>query len=179
MHGYFHPHIDEEGRVCWGTASETVANHIVNGQIDKIMPLLWALLHTYNPESPYIKLSTLIEVKRNREIWQNPDNFLKEAEIKNIAEYYKRSLNENSPEDIIRLSDSCHKFEKYGSQEACLDIQTMEAWFSGVRWLKDHHYDYESGSFTEESKFYLEGNDDNTCDNCGYEVSECECTDDD
>jgi len=26
MHGYFHPHIDEEGRVCWGTASETVAN---------------------------------------------------------------------------------------------------------------------------------------------------------
>ena len=60
--GYCHPHVDGDGSVCLGRASEGGGDDMINGAMET-MDLLAAydaiesLLHTYNPNSPFFRLS--------------------------------------------------------------------------------------------------------------------------
>lgn len=53
--GYFHPHVDS-GRLCSGDAQNALALAITSLDIQAFFEIVEAVLNTYNPESPYIKI---------------------------------------------------------------------------------------------------------------------------
>lgn len=58
LNGYYHPHI-QHGSICWGEAQTMATKHIANLDLDKALRLLHALLNSYNPGSPYVRLAEL------------------------------------------------------------------------------------------------------------------------
>jgi hypothetical protein len=52
-----HPHVGVEGNICWGTASETVAEKFIENKIREIMALLAQVLDSYNDDEPFVDLA--------------------------------------------------------------------------------------------------------------------------
>ena len=50
---FYHPHVSGDGSVCWGNASSTVSENLVDGKVSEVVQLLQSLLMYYNPDSPY------------------------------------------------------------------------------------------------------------------------------
>lgn len=55
--GYYHPHINPEGIICWGETLTVSQKHIANLEIDKALRLLHSILNVYNPGSPHRRLA--------------------------------------------------------------------------------------------------------------------------
>jgi hypothetical protein len=51
--GYYHPHIDAGGMVCWGNAKETAMAALAAGDFQKALLVLQSVLTMYNADSPY------------------------------------------------------------------------------------------------------------------------------
>lgn len=60
----YHPHIMEDARICWGTASEMSRKHLQNAELDKVLVLLYALLTNYNERGGYLPPRTFEETGR-------------------------------------------------------------------------------------------------------------------
>lgn len=50
---YYHPHVSGDGAVCWGNASSTVNDNLVDGKVSDVVQLLQSLLMYYNADNPY------------------------------------------------------------------------------------------------------------------------------
>lgn len=61
---YCHPHVNNVGSPCWGSAATSLTQARGKQDIAAILSLTYGLLTTYNPESPYIKLLEF-DQKRN------------------------------------------------------------------------------------------------------------------
>lgn len=57
---YYHPHVSGSGQVCWGNASSTVTENLVDGKLSNVVQLLQSLLMHYNSESPYASHETFV-----------------------------------------------------------------------------------------------------------------------
>lgn len=53
---YYHPHVNEGGRVCWGNAAEVMAQALADMKPSVALTALQIILTTYNDESPYASL---------------------------------------------------------------------------------------------------------------------------
>lgn len=58
----YHPHVDGNGSVCWGNATEAITTALRCFDIGKICDVIFLLLHEYNPESPYIRLTEFAQI---------------------------------------------------------------------------------------------------------------------
>lgn len=56
---YYHPHVNDNGGICWGNISETVGEALSEGDIEKAMTLLASLLITYCGDNPHIPIERL------------------------------------------------------------------------------------------------------------------------
>lgn len=54
---FYHPHVNEDGDICWGDASEMSYRHMTEWSVKELLFLLQELLCSYNPSNPYTKLS--------------------------------------------------------------------------------------------------------------------------
>jgi len=61
---YYHPHVSTGGQVCWGNASSTVNENLVDGKLSNVVQLLQSLLMHYNSESPYASYETFVNSGR-------------------------------------------------------------------------------------------------------------------
>ena len=64
---YAHPHITGHGSVCWGTANHTIGQALLNQDVETILGVTQSLMHTYNPDSPYVRLEEFF-VRANPEL---------------------------------------------------------------------------------------------------------------
>lgn len=55
--GFYHPHIQSYGGICWGEAQTTAMKAIANMDFEKALRLLHAILYSYNAASPYVPLA--------------------------------------------------------------------------------------------------------------------------
>lgn len=55
--GYYHPHVNDGGRVCWGNAAEVMAQALSDMKPSVALTALQIILTTYNDESPYATLA--------------------------------------------------------------------------------------------------------------------------
>lgn len=53
---YPHPHVGQDGWLCWGNASAQSANFAAAGQLSQLMRLLSSLLTSYSAEAPFVSL---------------------------------------------------------------------------------------------------------------------------
>lgn len=56
VRSYVHPHVDSDGEICWGTASEPVNQAYNRQDIEGILSVIHATLTQYNVENPYVNL---------------------------------------------------------------------------------------------------------------------------
>lgn len=63
VQGTTHPHIMNSGTVCWGSAGSTISKALVHQDIYTILDVAQAILHVYNPDSPYTRLEEFFAVK--------------------------------------------------------------------------------------------------------------------
>lgn len=59
--GYYHPHVNEGGSICWGNAAEVATSSLKNNQPSRALTALRILLQTYNDDSPYASLHNFID----------------------------------------------------------------------------------------------------------------------
>ena len=59
--GYYHPHVNEGGSICWGNAAEVATSSLKNNQPSRALTALRTLLQTYNDDSPYASLHDFID----------------------------------------------------------------------------------------------------------------------
>lgn len=57
--GFYHPHINRNGNVCWGNSGGTVTNMFVNADYAGLMQLLATILVDFNPDNPYVQLGQM------------------------------------------------------------------------------------------------------------------------
>lgn len=106
--GFVHPHVSSDGHVCWGNASTTYSEAMVNLDPAPAFQALRVLLNTYNDESPYENLMSFLRQA-------DPDKF--EAlpeEYRSVDTYWIRdcklpnrlidSLGENEDEDSVLIT---------------------------------------------------------------------------
>ena len=65
--GYYHPHINSSGEICWGTAQAQASNELSKGLIVNPFLLLAAVLTGYNSGSPYVNLQSFHELVVTKE----------------------------------------------------------------------------------------------------------------
>ena len=56
--GYFHPHVEANGKPCLGNAQAMLFNALKEGAFGHAVSVVWEFLTTYNIESPYAILSS-------------------------------------------------------------------------------------------------------------------------
>ncbi len=180
----FHPHVSPNGRVCWGTAANSVAAFIEIGCLDKIAPLLWSLLSTYNPGSPYKKLHCFVEIKKNRKIIENPEEYIKQNPIKPLEAFSEQFNAENSGIGSIdhssftfvwTLGNRVIQYRKRPAENYNCLIKSLDCYLSAEKWLTDNHWCVLTNNPLEGSPHYEEPEE--ACTNCGYISDECECDD--
>lgn len=55
---HYHPHLDQDGRPCLGTAQDPIRNCLRTGDIFEIFSIMDVHLHSYNASNPYRKIET-------------------------------------------------------------------------------------------------------------------------
>jgi len=82
--GYWHPHISLDGHICLGTASASVHDALTELDFGKALRYMKSIVHTYNPNSPYVTLHDFENVYkenlRKKEIEQNEERLKKAFE---------------------------------------------------------------------------------------------------
>jgi len=76
--GYFHPHVNTNGSVCWGEGYDLVYNLQLQGEYAQLLIYIEQFLRSYNPDGPYEKLrywNEDYEVCPWCEYEGNPDNW--------------------------------------------------------------------------------------------------------
>jgi hypothetical protein len=53
---FYHPHISEDGELCWGNAFNMAEQKLLNWELKEYLSLLQSLLTTYCPDRPYARL---------------------------------------------------------------------------------------------------------------------------
>lgn len=69
--GYYHPHVRDNGWVCWGNAAAEVARSYRTNDFTKILGMLQVFLQEYNPASPYRDIMRFI-VERGQKVKNLP-----------------------------------------------------------------------------------------------------------
>jgi len=59
--GFQHPHVNVQGEICWNDEYEIAENYHHSGDFLALKDLIHNLLHTYNPDSPYISLEDWVD----------------------------------------------------------------------------------------------------------------------
>ena len=54
--GYYHPHVESNGYICWGDAGRQVALWVKEYKLSSILKMLYALLFNYNDGNPYVSI---------------------------------------------------------------------------------------------------------------------------
>lgn len=54
--GYYHPHVNSSGSVCWGNVTTIITEHMKNYRLFDLMEILAANLSNYNSGNPYVSL---------------------------------------------------------------------------------------------------------------------------
>lgn len=67
INAHIHPHIDNEGGICWGNASQDYRDAAQVGDVGKILRIIDALLQTYNEDSPYISINMFAQCINERD----------------------------------------------------------------------------------------------------------------
>jgi hypothetical protein len=70
---YFHPHVDDEGSICWGNAFDMQSRAMKEFRPSKALGALRVILETYNDESPYKDINKF-NVKRNPHLAEKVNN---------------------------------------------------------------------------------------------------------
>lgn len=114
--GYYHPHVDGGGEICWGNGGTARTREASNGNLLGIMELLHILMTNYNSRSPYQSLEHFRDkdLEGTRWDWLSPEE-VKHDHVKcrdcgfmyPESEYEDRIYRAN--EEGIRLLDSCHE----------------------------------------------------------------------
>lgn len=65
---HWHPHINEEGSICWGNAFEPAAQGFRNRDYRQFFKVLYSLIATYNSGSPYVCMSDFFSGQDTRYI---------------------------------------------------------------------------------------------------------------
>lgn len=65
--GTYHPHIDDNGRVCWGNARDMVARNLPAMKFEPVMEALAIILTHYNDESPYVTIDEFYQLVKDGE----------------------------------------------------------------------------------------------------------------
>ena len=55
---FYHPYVEQNGDICWGSAAETMTNNLALGRLYDSFQLLSALLTTYSNGTPWERLSS-------------------------------------------------------------------------------------------------------------------------
>jgi len=63
---YYHPHVSDNGDVCWGAGSETMAAVSKRWDVISIYEELLQILHTYNAPGVYTPLEMFTDIKGGR-----------------------------------------------------------------------------------------------------------------
>jgi hypothetical protein len=64
VRGYLHPHVSS-GSVCYGNTADAFTNAAAKGKISDCFTIVQSILHTYNPDSPYVTLESFF-LQKNR-----------------------------------------------------------------------------------------------------------------
>ena len=59
--GYYHPHVNGVGQICWGSAASTVSGKLPKGEVYDVFKLLESVLCSYNEGNPYRALARFQE----------------------------------------------------------------------------------------------------------------------
>lgn len=59
--GFYHPHLDGSGKVCWGNAQNAATKAASELNLPRLFQLLHGVLTTYNDDNPYVGLSEFQE----------------------------------------------------------------------------------------------------------------------
>ena len=65
--GYFHPHLNNQGQVCWGNASGTIRDSFAIFDLKKLVETTLLVLNEYNSESPHVSLERLSVERKIRD----------------------------------------------------------------------------------------------------------------
>lgn len=65
FNGYYHPHLNQKGQVCWGTAISSVTNRLIEGDYKTVFSVLYSILTNYNQNSPYVTIQQLQSIQPN------------------------------------------------------------------------------------------------------------------
>lgn len=68
LNGYAHPHVNEDGSVCWGNAGSALVESLRKYDVKAMLALAYSLLHTYNPNSPYVRLEEFYLLQNPKEM---------------------------------------------------------------------------------------------------------------
>lgn len=105
---YYHPHINENGGLCWGDAAGAVSEQFGMGNIAEILDLLQALLTTYNNDNPYMAFESFeVHGARLRKVEKFPAVRTDQTEARNRGEdtsVYPSILIPPSPESASSTS---------------------------------------------------------------------------
>ena len=62
--GFYHPHVNREGGICWGDAGNQVSDWMGQGRIGEMLKILYSLLFNYNERNPYIAIQHFVHTKK-------------------------------------------------------------------------------------------------------------------
>lgn len=65
--GYYHPHISNEGSICWGNVKTRALAFQSQGKLTELMNLLASLMSSYSNENPYVALADFYKIQTDRE----------------------------------------------------------------------------------------------------------------
>ena len=68
VRGHWHPHINDDGGICWGNAFEPAAQGFTTRNYKQFFKVLYSLLSTYNAASPYVVMGDFYKKQASREI---------------------------------------------------------------------------------------------------------------
>jgi hypothetical protein len=63
---YFHPHVGNDGAICYGNAASQISKELLDLNLLGAIKYVRSLLLTYNPESPYRQLSVINSHTRDK-----------------------------------------------------------------------------------------------------------------
>ena len=65
VRGYYHPHVNTGGGICWGTGAGVVTQKLPKGEVAEVLRLLSSVLTNYNDGNPYVHLADFQEIAKN------------------------------------------------------------------------------------------------------------------
>ncbi len=138
---YWHPHVNYEGSICWGSAVPQITEWTPKAEFSKLFEILHSLLFNYNDAAPYVNIVTLktagvplIPSQILADAYRHPDikkaikeEAKKAEEIRLKAEEERRKKLEAQAAEARRLEDERLKAVEQGMQQVAQSLDNAVA----------------------------------------------------